>query len=75
MAIVGFSNGIYTSMTDPPLTSVEQFGYKMGQHAAQMLLNRLFSKEDYPPVQEVIKSKLVVRGSTVSQAGYDSGDY
>lgn len=74
MAIVGFSNGIYSNMTDPPLTSVEQFGYKMGQHAAQMLLNRLFSKEDYPPVKEVIKSELVVRGSTVTQAGFDSAD-
>ncbi len=75
MAIVGFSNGIYSNMTDPPLTSVEQFGYKMGQHAAQMLLNRLFSKEDYPPVREVIKSELIVRGSTVSQAGFNSRDY
>jgi LacI family transcriptional regulator len=72
MAIVGFSNGIYSHMTDPPLTTIEQFGYKMGQHAAQMLLNRLFSKEDYPPVKEVIKSELIVRGSTVNQTGFES---
>ena len=69
MAIVGFSNGIYSNLTDPPLTTVEQYGYKMGQHAAQMLLNRLFSKNDYPPVKEVIKPELIVRGSTVSQLG------
>jgi len=74
MAIVGFSNGIYSNMTDPPLTSVEQYGYKMGQHAARMLLNRLFSKEDYPTVKEVIKSELIVRGSTVSQAGFQPGN-
>lgn len=65
LAIVGFSNGIYSNMTDPPLTTVEQFGYEMGQHAAQMLLDRLFSKKDYPPVKEVIKSELIIRGSTV----------
>jgi DNA-binding LacI/PurR family transcriptional regulator len=74
LAIVGFSNGIYSNMTDPPLTSVEQFGYKMGQHAAQMLLKRLFTKEDYPPVKEVIKSELIIRGSTVSQKGFESSD-
>lgn len=67
MAIVGFSNGIYSNMTDPPLTTVEQFGHKMGQNAARMLLDRLFSKEDYPPVKDVIKSELIVRGSTVEQ--------
>jgi DNA-binding LacI/PurR family transcriptional regulator len=74
LAIVGFSNGIYSNMTDPPLTSVEQFGYKMGQHAAQMLLKRLFTKEDYPPVKEVIKSELIIRGSSVSQKGFESSD-
>lgn len=65
LAIVGFSNGIYSHMTDPPLTTVEQFGYKMGQNAARLLLDRLFSKEDYPTVKDVIKSELIIRGSTV----------
>jgi DNA-binding LacI/PurR family transcriptional regulator len=67
LAIVGFSNGIYSNMTDPPLTTVEQFGYKMGQNAARLLLDRLFSKEDYPPVKDVIRSELIIRGSTVEK--------
>lgn len=67
LAIVGFSNGIYSNMTDPPLTTVEQFGYKMGQNAARMLLDRLFSKEDFPAVKEVIKSQLIIRESTVNE--------
>jgi LacI family transcriptional regulator len=75
MAIVGFSNGIYSNMTDPPLTTVDQFGYKMGHQAACMLLNRLFSREDYPPVKEVIKSELIVRGSTVRQPGFDTSSF
>ena len=64
MAIVGFSNGIYSNMTDPPLTTVEQFGYQMGQDAARMLLDRLFSKENYPPQRKLIKPELIIRGST-----------
>ena len=68
LAIVGFSNGIYSNMTDPPLTTVEQFGYKMGQNAARLLLDRLFSKEDYPPVKDVIRSELIIRGSTVEKS-------
>lgn len=75
LAIVGFSNGIYSNMTDPPLTTVEQFGYKMGQKAAKMLLDRLFSREDYPPVKEVIKSELIVRGSTVKQSGLQTTSF
>lgn len=67
LAVVGFSNGIYSNMTDPPLTTVEQFGYKMGQKAARLLLDRLFARKDYPPIKEVIESQLIVRGSTVRQ--------
>ncbi len=64
MAIVGFSNGIYSNMTDPPLTTVEQYGYKMGQDAMNMLLDRLFAKENYPAVRKVIEPELIIRGSS-----------
>ncbi len=70
LAVVGFSNGIYSNMTDPPLTTVEQFGYKMGQKAVRMLLDRLYAKEDYPPAKEVIESQLIIRGSTVRQRSF-----
>jgi len=70
LAVVGFSNGIYSNMTDPPLTTVEQFGHKMGQKAARMLLDRLFSGEDHPAVREVIESQLIIRGSTVKQRNF-----
>jgi DNA-binding LacI/PurR family transcriptional regulator len=70
LAVVGFSNGIYSNMTEPPLTTVEQFGYKMGQEAVRMLLERLFSREDYPPARKVIESQLIIRGSTVKQRSY-----
>jgi DNA-binding LacI/PurR family transcriptional regulator len=64
VAIMGFSNGIYAMFTDPPLSTVEQNGYKMGQTAMNLLLDRLIRKDNYPPVTEVIETSLVLRKST-----------
>ena len=38
IAIVGFSDGRFSGITDPTLTSVDQHGYEMGTQATQMLL-------------------------------------
>lgn len=65
--VVGFSNGIYSTMTDPPITTVEQFGYQMGQKAARMVLDRILSRENYPPRIEEIETQLIVRESTVKR--------
>ena len=62
--VIGFSNGNYSTMTDPPLSTVEQFGYLMGQKATRMLLDRIFSREDYPPRIEEIETQLIIREST-----------
>lgn len=69
VAIVGFSNSLSSNITDPPLTTVEQYGYKMGQDAMHMLLDRLFSKKDYPPVKQVINPELIIRSTTMSPSG------
>ncbi len=70
IAVVGFSNGIYSSMTDPPLTTVEQFGYQMGQKSARMILDRILSTEDYPSITEQIETQLIIRESTVKKKVY-----
>lgn len=70
IAVVGFSNGIYSTMTDPPLTTVEQFGYMMGQKAAWLLLDRLLSNENYPAKTEIIETQLIIRDSTVKKKIY-----
>jgi len=70
LAIVGFSNGVYSEMTDPPLTTVEQFGYEVGQKAARLLLDRIFTKEDYPAKTEIIETQLIVRETTVKKKTY-----
>jgi DNA-binding LacI/PurR family transcriptional regulator len=62
--IIGFGNGIYSTMTDPPLSTIEQFGYIMGQKAARMVLDRILNQEDYPPRIEEIESQLIIREST-----------
>lgn len=65
--VIGFSNGIYSTMTDPPLSTVEQFGYLMGQKAARMVLDRILSRENYPVRIEEIETQLIIRESTVKR--------
>jgi DNA-binding LacI/PurR family transcriptional regulator len=65
IAVAGFSNSLYASMIDPPLTSIEQQGFEMGQKAANMLIERIQSDVDLETRVEQIKTELIVRGSTL----------
>ncbi len=64
IAIIGFSNSIISTVTDPALSSVEQHGYKMGYKATEMLFKRLDAKEIYPAETEILKTALVIRNSS-----------
>lgn len=66
LAIIGFSNWQITSMTDPPLSTVDQPGYEMGRQAAELLLKEIESKEDefVEPHTITLPTKLVIRGSS-----------
>ncbi len=64
VAIVGFSDGRLSGITDPTLTSVDQHGYEMGTVSTRMLLKRILSKEDYPAETKVLNANLIVRGSS-----------
>jgi LacI family transcriptional regulator len=67
ISIIGFTNGLISTMTDPPLSTVEQHGYEMGQIAVRLLLNRLSRNEDdYSPEIRVLKTDLILRGTTKS---------
>jgi len=70
IAVVGFSNGIYSTMCDPPLTTIEQFGYQLGQKSARLILDRILSSEDYPAIIEQIEPQLIIRESTVKKKSY-----
>lgn len=65
IAIVGFSNSVYSSMTDPPLTTVEQQGSLVGNKAIKLLLERIQSDETIDTRVEQIKTDLIVRGSSL----------
>ncbi len=65
VSVCGFTNSYLTEVTYPKLTSVDQHGYRMGEVAARLLINRIEGKETKPGiVSRLIKTKLVVREST-----------
>lgn len=66
VAIVGFSDGYLSGITDPHLSSVDQHGYEMGTMSAEILFQRIFSAdENYEPEVKVLSADLIVRGSSV----------
>ncbi len=66
VAIVGFTNGEISNLPTPAITSVEQHGFDIGREAARLLLDRLMhSGKEIPPRRKIIKTTLVVKGSTV----------
>jgi DNA-binding LacI/PurR family transcriptional regulator len=67
IAVVGFSNSIYASMADPPLTSIEQQGFEMGKRATNLLFERIYSEDPIETRVEQIKTDLIVRGSSIRE--------
>lgn len=66
IAIVGFSDGRLSGITNPTLTSVDQHGYEMGTVATEMLLKRILSENKYYPFEtKVLNANLIVRESSV----------
>ncbi|PLX12382.1 MAG: LacI family transcriptional regulator [Marinilabiliales bacterium] len=65
IAISGFTNSFISNITDPELTTIDQKGFEMGQHAARMLLKRIKSDENYGPVTTILNTELVVRKSSL----------
>ncbi len=73
IAIVGFSNWELSSLMEPPLSSVDQPGFEMGQEAARILIRHIEmkSKKKVEPAPEVriFKTRLVVRESSQKKSG------
>lgn len=68
IAVVGFSNWMYSQVMDPPLSSVDQPGFAMGQEAARMLIRQIQLVDAGKPIVPetvVLKTKVVVRGSSL----------
>jgi len=68
VSVIGFTNGILSRFSEPRLTTVAQHGDKMGERAAQLLINRMESLDEVeePFKTEVINATLIKRGSTIN---------
>lgn len=65
IAFVGFTNERISTLLEPPLTSVEQHGFEMGEEAMRLLLKRFSTNiEDFKAETKIITTSLVVREST-----------
>lgn len=47
------------------LSSVEQHGYEIGKNAARLLLDRIEKEKEYPVQTKIIKTELVIKGSSM----------
>jgi DNA-binding LacI/PurR family transcriptional regulator len=64
IAIVGFTSGMISDITDPPLSSVEQHGYEIGREAVRLLINRIEKREGGASITRIVKTELVIKGSS-----------
>jgi DNA-binding LacI/PurR family transcriptional regulator len=69
MSIVGFDDIDIAAFTIPPLTTIRQSGFEMGQVAANLLLDMIEQRLDSAQVEDVVLSPtLVTRQSTAATA-------
>jgi LacI family transcriptional regulator len=67
VGVVGFSNWQFSSMIDPPLTTVSQPGFKIGEKSAKLLIEMVDKKKDLTWKAEnyVLDTELLIRKSSV----------
>jgi len=62
--LIGFSNLSVGPLLEPPLTTISQQSFEMGQETARILLENIESPvKDYKPQTRIFKPELVVRNS------------
>ena len=69
ISFIGFTDGILSKFASPKLTSVAQHGEKMGELAAEMLIEKVENEvEDGEEIfrTEILKATLVERESTIN---------
>lgn len=64
LSIVGFDDISFASFVQPPLTTIAQPQFEMGQQAMRMLLTAMSQPSRAPVANILIKGKLIVREST-----------
>ncbi len=65
ISIIGFTNGILSRYSTPPLTSVNRFAHTTGERAAIRLIDKIEEKINFDDVKtEIVRTELVERDST-----------
>ncbi len=64
LQVIGFTDGVLSKHSLPPLTTVSQHGFKMGQEAAKLLIDRLETNEDETFKTTIVKTDIVLRETT-----------
>ncbi|MFK5959232.1 MAG: LacI family DNA-binding transcriptional regulator [Lutibacter sp.] len=65
IAIIGFTNGILSRYSTPPLTSVNRFAHTTGEVAANRLIDKIEGNINFEDIKtEIIRTELVERDST-----------
>lgn len=64
VSICGFTDGAIAQNTDPKLTTVEQRGEEVGESAIDILIDKLEGKSEQRSTNKIVRTNLVVRGST-----------
>lgn len=70
IAVMGFSNWSMSSVIDPPLSSVVQPDYKMGQKAVRLIIKEINDLRNDKPISfktHVMKTSMALRESTVGK--------
>lgn len=73
ISVIGFDNIYISEMIDPPLTTIQQPTYKMGQRAAELLIAKISEKEkeDEPKHMMVFSPELIIRGSCAKKRDFN----
>lgn len=63
ISVVGFDNVYLSTMSDPPITTIEQPSYQLGLQACELLLEKIKFPQ-VPNKHIILETELIVRGST-----------
>jgi DNA-binding LacI/PurR family transcriptional regulator len=67
IALTGFNNEFHSTIIEPELTTIAHPTFEMGQETARLLIGQLNNNSQHAPRQIVMRTNLVVRGSSQIQ--------
>jgi LacI family transcriptional regulator len=68
VAIIGFSNELYTSFIEPSISTIEQHSERIGNAAAEIFLQEILNRNTkFIPQKIVLKPELLIRKSSLKK--------